>query len=1263
MPEDTPPEWQAAEYAKARLDLQLEVLNGVSLNDIRRKYNQDTVEGDDEPMNVGDANVMLDDAAEKFSDGVTSTVTSNVVPMETRPTPLEDFAPTIDIPGTSQDKKAVAPPPAKEKEIEPEEWIEPPPEQVGEFHSDAFAHRDLRALVARGPGGDEVEQPTYSAKTFMSRWASFDAPDTLVNQRLYKLGDESEMLVQMYQNVVEDESASSGPRKRVVSRSVVITTDVLDDVVLHWGVAKDEPGEWILPEASVWPAMTEVVSDMSVETMFVSGQGCLPAEAFDDDDEIEDDLCYPIQQLSIELPGEGADELMGLQFVVRNAEGDVWFRDEKNGNSNFHANYATTQHSKAADELLETIIRSEAGNGWWTLMHRFNLASTMLEQKCAPGASEKSIAKAVAAAAKIYVWLRYSSNRKLTWQRNYNVKPRELSSAQSKLTRVIAKLFCDAPHLRDVTRLMLGTVGKGGEGGQGQQIRDEILNIMHRNNIKEMKGIWMEEWHQKLHNNTTPDDIVICEAYLAFLKSDMDISEYWRVLTEGGIDRARLESYERPIKQEPTPRPGQKVALIKDFQNYLKILKSVHSGADLIECIKTANKGLGGVSAALNYARVAQNGGGDAIQLLSACVDARHELRGAGLANPTDQEWTRELLYLDLSLDDVARRAVERAGEANYGIEDQMKLSGLVMENLALSLPTSNEDIVLALIEWRRVEEARRDGDAQWALRAKAVVDRVRLAVALHADDVAAKMQPAATEIGVACGIEHWAVDLFAEEVIRGGPAFALSLVLSRLDPLLRAEADMGAWQIISPVPAVGYVKHVHSLREVMNEKFTKPTVLVASKVGGDEEIPAGAVAVLTTCSVDVLSHSAVRARNMNVLFATCYDEDVLNGLAELDGEAVSASVAGGDDVVWDIVDASAVAVGTGAGGSVSNVPKGLKLAKIPFCGAFTVPLDEFKKGVVGAKAINTLALNESLGGGVIPSWINLPKSMVIPFGTMEHILDDAINADVKTDLASLVAAIDDSSETALERSLSACRVCVKRIAAPAGMLDEIQAAMVDAGIPPPEDEDRWDMAWSALTDVWASKWNDRAFVSLRNVGIDHADLRMSVLVQPVVDADYAFVIHTVNPSSKDKADELYAEVVMGLGEALVGNYPGRALSFSIKKTKGQTPKVIGFPSKSVMLKIPRQTLIFRSDSNGEDLEGYAGAGLYESVPMDEEETIHADYATDPLVWDEGFRTELLSKIAEAGVAIEAALDGVPQDIEGVVKDGEIYVVQTRPQV
>jgi hypothetical protein len=28
---------------------------------------------------------------------------------------------------------------------------------------------------------------------------------------------------------------------------------------------------------------------------------------------------------------------------------------------------------------------------------------------------------------------------------------------------------------------------------------------------------FLEQWHQKLHQNTTPEDVTICEAYLAFL--------------------------------------------------------------------------------------------------------------------------------------------------------------------------------------------------------------------------------------------------------------------------------------------------------------------------------------------------------------------------------------------------------------------------------------------------------------------------------------------------------------------------------------------------------------------------------------------------------------------------------------------------------------------------------------------------------------------------------------------------------------------------
>lgn len=43
--------------------------------------------------------------------------------------------------------------------------------------------------------------------------------------------------------------------------------------------------------------------------------------------------------------------------------------------------------------------------------------------------------------------------------------------------------------------------------------------------------------------------------------------------------------------------------------------------------------------------------------------------------------------------------------------------------------------------------------------------------------------------------------------------------------------------------------------------------------------------------------------------------------------------------------------------------------------------------------------------------------------------------------------------------------------------------------------------------------------------------------------------------------------------------------------------------------------------------------------------------------------SQVLSAIAEASRAVEAAFDGAPQDIEGVWADGRATIVQSRPQV
>ena len=57
-----------------------------------------------------------------------------------------------------------------------------------------------------------------------------------------------------------------------------------------------------------------------------------------------------------------------------------------------------------------------------------------------------------------------------------------------------------------------------------------------------------QDWHQKLHNNTTPDDVAICEAFIAFLKAKGDNGVYWQVLSDAG--------------KPPQPLSGQRVLQI-----------------------------------------------------------------------------------------------------------------------------------------------------------------------------------------------------------------------------------------------------------------------------------------------------------------------------------------------------------------------------------------------------------------------------------------------------------------------------------------------------------------------------------------------------------------------------------------------------------------------------------------------------------------------------------------------------------------------------
>jgi len=851
----------------------------------------------------------------------------------------------------------------------------------------------------------------------------------------------------------------------------------------------------------------------------------------------------------------------------------------------------------------------------------------------------------------------------------------------------------------------------------------------------------MEEWHQKLHNNTTPDDVPICVAYLAFLEAGGDTAAYWRALSDAGITRERLESFDRPIRQEPEWHgDGKRDALVRDFRAYLGILKAVHSGADLQSAAAAVSGGALPERARPHLGYVLSHiGDAQVLPFVEAAVEARAELAAAdgGARLAAD----RDLLYLDLALEGAVRAAAERGvggggGGGGDGAGGAAALMAPLLQNLALTLG-DNEEVAYCLKAWQALPAGVRLGGGARASRdeallAVAAAGRVRRAVAAASDAVVARVGRFATSLGRAAGCDAWAVDVFAEEVVRGGPLFAVSLALSAVEPGLRAAAELGAWQVISPGTVTGRVVHVPGpLSDVQDLIYDEPTVLVVGEVTGEEEVPEGAVAVLTPDAPDVLSHVAVRARNLRVLFATCHDAEPLEELAAAAGTLVRVKTTAAGAVTWSAAAEPGAEAGAAASSSSSladgKAPR-LSIGKAPeWCGKWALTMPEFRDGVVGAKSKNLAAMRAL----ALPADVGLPPAVTVPFGAFERALEEPENREVAAELRAAVERVRELEETrvaggngsngnngaspvpppppssssdpsaaasaaadaptsslaTVPAALARCRALAERVAVPRALRDALRDALAASGIPVPDSEGRWRSAERALRAVWASKFNDRAFLSLRRRGLDFdRDVRMAVCVMRVVPARYAFVLHTTNPSTGDRG-EIFGELVKGLGEALVsGAVPGSSLAFSARKPGGgegggngsgsgsgggggrgtlDDPAVLSYPSKSVGMFVG-ESLIFRSDSNGEDLEGYAGAGLYESVTMDAAEYATVDYSSDALLSGAGggaFRRALLARVVGAGWALERALGGA-QDIEGVVDpDGKVWLVQTRPQV
>ena len=496
--------------------------------------------------------------------------------------------------------------------------------------------------------------------------------------------------------------------------SIIIQGDPSrSDLRIHWAI-----NEWILVPEEFRPAGTVQVDDLAVQTP-LDQQGCILIE-------------FPIDS----CPSK-------VVFVVK--EGEKWIH---NGAGDF----AVYLKPPGVDDVIAKVIAAETEYERWSLFDRVNMATGLIDAAIAAGPNGMGF---------VLTWLRLSSLRLLPWYKGSNYQSKDAAHAQKVLAQKMADLTCSAkdPSCRLFSRISLSTLPRG--GGNGDDIRMGILHIMRENGIREghRPGIecqFLESWHQKLHTNTTPEDITICEAYLAFLNTG-DMGEFWRVAWENGrITPDSLVQMDHPITATPLHLPQ----LIGPMQHYLWILKTTHAGADLDVAFEMVRGHLDGD---LSWMIGDMLSNRNEWWVPGKVVEIRQRLSGYWKGT---EGCGRDILLLDIALDSYFRILVERMDKASLSADNIIDIVTMVLSNGVIS--SESETLERSAEFWRKVfdEEPRWSG-SDWAKRALAASDTVLGSLEEFADNIAANIQPHAMVFGSKCNIDENYILNFSEEVVR----------------------------------------------------------------------------------------------------------------------------------------------------------------------------------------------------------------------------------------------------------------------------------------------------------------------------------------------------------------------------------------------------------------------------------------------------------------------------------------------------------------
>ena len=805
-------------------------------------------------------------------------------------------------------------------------------------------------------------------------------------------------------------------------------------------------------------------------------------------------------------------------------------------------------------------------------------------------------------------------------------------------------------------------LGKG--TGNGQQIRDYILVIMHKFNLPRKGKYFYEQWHQKLHNNSTPDDIIICEALLSFLKSN-NIKNYWKVLNDNGIDKKRLESYERNITEEP----HYNIDYIYDFEKFLNILKSVHSNDDIVTMFNSSKYIIN--DKCYIFDDIVNNLNSDnVIKQIEKVTYGRKILKDIifNVIKSGDCNKVRDIVFFDISLENYIRQLVEKIIHIQLSYNDYINEITFILENIKISYFNYIE-INIIYDDWIKIVVSKQnDFSYENMLKIKSVYNRLMRILNNISDFFNNNIQTKAKYLGEQFNINKESIDIFSEELIRGTIFFALSILLKKLNKFIREKTSNEKWLIISrgeKEEIKGLIKFEKNLNDIQFEKLKQKTILITENINGNEEIPINCIGLIISNNnenyPDVLSHVSVRSRNLKIIFGVCLDENIRNELFSYNNKFIKLNIVNTDikfELINEIKENEII-------NNDINENNENNICKIILKGnceetennkKLYLEINEYNENLVGEKSLNTKKLYNNVPN---INWLKYPESFSIPFNVISLFLSLEENKEIKEKIDKEINKLSNKNlkKEKIKSILSKLKQLTISIKFPKEneLTKTLKTKLQNFGI----SEKDIEKSYISIKKVWSSKYNERVYLSMQKLNLKYDKIKISILTQKIIPSEYAFVIHTKNPINNNKK-ELFSEIVNGMGETLVSSFEGQSFSFIYNKIDKKY-NIKSYQNKS--LKILNSGFIFRSDSNLEDIENFSGAGLFDSVCLFDDDLIYMKYYDDLLFSNEKFRNNIINRICDIGNSVEELYNGKEQDIEGCFYNGEFYVVQSRSQV